>query len=91
MGRKVSCDRPSLQVRLLLFVGSALLLLQCAHSAIDNVAVQWNTFLISLICKHGIFFNDANSYYSQMLLAHVACACGFEEHRGLHHAGGTRC
>ncbi|KAG0599038.1 hypothetical protein M758_12G122400 [Ceratodon purpureus] len=69
MGRQWSSEKPSLRVRFLVCAASALLLSQCVHSAISNVAVDWNTFLTSLICKHGIFFNDANTYYSQLHLA----------------------
>lgn len=38
-------------------------------TTIDNVAVQWNSLLQSIICTRGILFNDASGYLSQMHLA----------------------
>lgn len=61
-----------------LLSASALLLLlpllHCRSAAVtaatlDNVAVQWNSLLSSIICTRGILFTDANTYFSQMHLA----------------------
>ncbi|KAG0605912.1 hypothetical protein M758_9G097600 [Ceratodon purpureus] len=47
-----------------------LLLQLCAASAtIDNVAVQWNSYLSDIMCSNGIPFLHANTYYSQLHLA----------------------
>ena len=36
---------------------------------IDNVAVQWNSLLTSIICADAVIYLDANTYYSQLHLA----------------------
>ncbi|KAG0562597.1 hypothetical protein KC19_9G158800 [Ceratodon purpureus] len=47
-----------------------LLLQLCAASAtIDNVAVQWNSYLTDIMCRNSIPFLHANTYYSQLHLA----------------------